>query len=121
MTKVPLQIHIGETLEAAGQSFIAAWERAEKGDFRPERHVGFESFAGFARTVTPKRLELAKTLRTAGPMSVRALSALLKRDYKSVHGDVQILLSAGLIDKTDEGLIEVTWDSITADFDLLAA
>ena len=52
---------------------------------------------------------------------MRALSVLLKRDYKSVHSDVQVLLNAGLIDRTDEGLIEVTWDSITADFDLLAA
>ena len=121
MTGIPLQIHIGEGLEAAGKRVIAAWKLAELGPVEPERHVGFESFAGFARTVTPKRLELAKSLRKAGPLSVRALSVLLKRDYKSVHSDVQILLNAGLIDRTDEGLIEVTWDSITADFDLLAA
>lgn len=121
MTGIPLQIHIGEGLEAAGQRVIAAWKRAEQGDTEPERHVGFESFAGFARTVTPKRLELAKCLRQSGPMSVRGLSVLLKRDYKSVHSDVQILINAGLIDKTDEGLVEVTWDKINADFDLLAA
>jgi predicted transcriptional regulator len=119
--KVPLQIHIGETLEEAGQSFVAAWKRAEQGISETERHVGFESFAGFARTVTPKRLELAKSLRKAGPLSIRALSILLKRDYKSVHNDVQILLNAGLVDKTDDGLVEVTWDKINADFDLMAA
>ena len=121
MKDIPLQVHIGEGLRAAGDRVIAAWKRAEKGIFEPERHIGFESFAGFARTVTPKRYELVKRLRQAGPLSVRALSVILKRDYKSVHGDVQILLNAGLIDRTDDGLVEVTWDKISAEWDLLAA
>ena len=121
MKNVPLQIHIGEGLRAAGDRFVAAWKRAEAGDFEPERHLGFESFAGFARTVTPMRFELVRQLRKAGPMSIRALAGLLKRDYKSVHGDVQILLDAGLIDKTEDGLIEVTWDQINAEMKLFAA
>jgi predicted transcriptional regulator len=121
MTNIPLQVHIGEGLEAAGERFIAAWERAERGIIAPERHVGFESFAGFAKAVTPKRFELVGKLRKAGPTSVRALSKLLKRDYKSVHGDVQILLNAGLIDRTEGGLVEVTWDQINAEMKLFAA
>ena len=121
MAQMALQIHIGESLEKMGERFITAWERAEKGIIEPERHVGFESFAGFAKTVTPKRFELVRQLRQAGPTSVRALSILLKRDYKSVHGDVQILLNAGLIDRTESGLVEVTWDQINAEMKLFAA
>ena len=121
MTKVPLQVHVGEGLEAAGERFIAAWERAEKGIIAPERHIGFESYECFAQVATPRRIELMKALRKSGPMSVRALSMLLKRDYKSVHGDVAKLLDTGLIERTESGLVEVTWDQVTYKLDLLAA
>jgi hypothetical protein len=48
MTKIPIQVHVGEGLEAAGERFIDAWERAEQGIIVPERHIGFESYEGFA-------------------------------------------------------------------------
>lgn len=121
MTRIPLQVHVGEGLEAAGKRFIDAWARAEQGIIARERHIGFESYEGFARVATPRRIELMKALRKAGPMSVRALSIFLKRDYKSVHGDVAKLLDAGLVDRTQSGLVEVTWDEVTAKLDLLAA
>ena len=121
MTNIPLQIHIGESLKEMGDRVIGAWKRAEAGDSSPERHLSFENYETFARTVTPRRSELLKALRKSGPMSVRALSVLLSRDYKSVHGDVARLLDVGLIDRTDERLIEVTWDKVSAELDLLAA
>ena len=121
MTNIPLQVHIGEGLEVACERFIAAWERAEKGIIAPERHLGFESYEGFAKIATPRRIELMKALRQSGPLSVRALSVLLKRDYKSVHGDVAKLLDSGLVDRAESGLVEVTWDEVTAKINLLAA
>jgi predicted transcriptional regulator len=121
MTNVPLQVHIGGTLKEMGDRFIKAWKRVEAGESSPERHLSFENYATFAKTVTPRRHDLLKALRKSGPMSVRALSMLLKRDYKSVHGDVAKLLDVGLIDRTDSGLVEVTWDKVSAELDLLAA
>ena len=121
MSNIPLQIHIGESLKDMGDRVIKAWKRAEAGESAPERHFSFENYATFAKTVTPRRHELLKVLRKSGPMSVRALSMLLKRDYKSVHGDVAKLLDTGLIDRTESGLVEVTWDQVTAKLDLFAA
>jgi predicted transcriptional regulator len=121
MTNIPLQVGIGGTLKEMGDRVIAAWKRAEAGESAPERHLSFENYETFARAVTPRRSELLKALRKTGSMSVRALSMLLKRDYKSVHGDVALLLKVGLIDRTDEGLVEVTWDEVTAKLNLLAA
>lgn len=121
MTNIPLQVHIGGTLKEMGEQFIKAWKRVEAGESAPERHLIFENYASFAKAVTPRRHELLKILRKSGPLSVRALSMLLKRDYKSVHGDVAKLLDIGLIDRTDSGLVEVTWDEVTAKLDLRAA
>ncbi len=38
--------------------------------------------------LTPKRLALLKSLRPHGPLSIRALSKQLERDYKNVHTQV---------------------------------
>ncbi len=114
------QVHI-ESREAAAQRVIAAWKRAETGDVAPERHLSFADYAAFTKIVTPRRHELLKALRKSGPLSVRALSMLVKRDYKSVHVDVAKLIEIGLIDRTDSGLVEVTWDELTAKLSLLAA
>lgn len=48
----------------------------------------FETMADMARTLTPSRFELLRTLQAQGPMTLRALARLLKRDVKSVHRDV---------------------------------
>ena len=120
MTSRSVEVHV-ESLEDAGKRVIAAWHAAEAGDVEPQFHVSFADLGTFMKTITSKRLELMKSLRKAGPLSIRAVSMLVKRDYKSVHGDVHILLNAGLIDRTDDGLIEVTWDKVSAELDLLAA
>ena len=45
----------------------------------------------------------------------------MKRDVKAVHGDVQALLKAGIVQKTDKGLILFPFDAIHVDFILKAA
>lgn len=114
------RVHI-ESREAAAQRVIDAWKQAEAADIAPERHLSFADYAAFAKIVTPRRHELLKALRKSGPQSIRALSMLLQRDYKSVHSDVAKLLEIGLIDRTESGLVEVTWDEVSAKLSLLAA
>ena len=45
----------------------------------------------------------------------------VERDVKAVHGDVTALLNAGLLSKTDDGLIVFPFDAIHVDFMLKAA
>jgi len=73
-----------------------------------------------ASVLTPKRLELMKTLRQHGPLSVRALSKQLERDYKNVHVDTSALEEVSLIQQTEEGLLLVPWDVIDAHVRLVA-
>lgn len=48
--------------------------------------------------LTPRRLEVLKTLRKKGPLSVRALAKTVERDYKNVHVDTRALEEAGLLE-----------------------
>ncbi|MBX3575973.1 MAG: winged helix DNA-binding protein [Rhizobiaceae bacterium] len=73
------------------------------------------------RLLTPNRWTLLRALRTQGPVSIRALSKALGRDYRGVHADVATLLQAGLIDRNEAGLVHVPWSKITAEMNLEAA
>jgi predicted transcriptional regulator len=103
MTK-NLEIHVEESAEAMARRFIDAWHRAERGEAAPEHHVSFESWAGLASVLTPRRLDLLRHLRRHPAVSIAELARTLGRDSKRVHADVEALASAGLIDRTRAGL-----------------
>ena len=116
MTGKQINLQIG-TLEDMGERFVAAWKAAEQGK-RPapdkRSNITFLGLESFVSVMSPKRLELLRALRRLGPLSVRALASHLARDYKSVHGDVAMLEDAGLIERTKDNKIAVTWDEINA-------
>ena len=70
--------------------------------------------------LTPCRLEILKKLRQQGPLSIRALSKNLERDYKNVHSDARALEDSGLLTRTEEGTLQVPWDVIDAHVQLVA-
>ncbi|MDN5872556.1 MAG: hypothetical protein L0H73_17845 [Nitrococcus sp.] len=115
-------LHIEVTsLEESLQQFASVWRQAERGEVVEAREaVGFESMAELLSTFTPKRWELIGQLRQAGSMSVYALAKLLERDYKNVHTDVKVLEKIGVIERDDQGHVQVPWDEIDAHI-LLAA
>ena len=101
--------------------FIHTWNIAQTGAVNePENHLVFESITGMLSILTPKRLELLRCLRKRGPMSVRALSKTLKRDYKNVHTEAKALEVVDLIQRTDNNLLIAPWDVIDAHVSLVA-
>jgi predicted transcriptional regulator len=71
---------------------VDAWQRAEQGELtETEVHLNFEDLSMLLAILTPRRLEVLKTLRQKGPLSVRALATTLERDYKNVHVDTRAL------------------------------
>jgi len=54
-------------------------------------------------------------LNEYGPSSIRKLSLILGRDYKTVYQDVRTLLELGIIQKREDGLIEAPYDRIVTD------
>ena len=115
-------IHMGvENVEHGFSRFIDAWHNAEaEGAEGAEVHLNFEDFAMFASILTPKRLELLRTLRQFGPLSVRALARKMERNYKNVHGDTKALEDVDLIQRTNEGLLIAPWDVIDTHVSLVA-
>ena len=120
MMKKQIQIGVGDaTMTAKG--FVDAWKRAESGQkIEVRQRLCFENLEILLKTLTSQRWVLLRTLRTGGPMSVRALANKLRRDYKNVHTDVRRLEQVGLIGRTKDDKIEVPWDIVEARLRLAA-
>ena len=104
------------TREKINQRFLRAFEGESPGEF-----ISFESPELLFRVISGKRWELLKVMTGAGPMTIREAARRLERDVKAVHGDVQALLKAGILQKTDKGLIVFPFDAVHVDFMLKAA
>jgi predicted transcriptional regulator len=115
-----IEIGVGDSATTA-RGFIEAWKRAERGArVATEERLDFENLESLLKNLTQARWALLKTLRTAGPMSVRALANHLKRDYKNVHTDVRRLEQIGLVDRDKDGKAKVPWTIIEAKLRLAA-
>jgi predicted transcriptional regulator len=115
-------IHVGVEDSSRGlDRFVETWKNAEAGKTtKTEIHLNYEDFAMLAAVLTPKRLQLLKALRKDGPLSVRALSKNVDRDYKNVHVDCTELEAACLIERDSDNLLIAPWDVIDAHFSLVA-
>jgi len=69
----------------------------------------------------PEAMGVLRAMAGAGPLSIRELARRMRRDVKSVHGDVQALLKAGVFDHVEDGRILFPYDEIHVDFVLHAA
>jgi len=104
-------------LKSVGNHFIEAWRT---GKAQSER-ISFASVELMFRVLTERRWELIRAMAGAGPMSIREAARRVGRDVKAVHGDVQALLNAGVLWKTEDGKIEFPFDAIHIDATVKAA
>ena len=120
MEKTEINVGVGSERQTAGE-FVDAWKRAESGEkMEPVYRLHFENLETLLRTLTPGRWLLLKRLRKTGPLSIRALSKEMGRDYKNVHTNVKRLTAVGLIRQVEDGRVEVPWDVVAATLDLAA-
>jgi predicted transcriptional regulator len=106
------------TSRTAMQDFARVWHsgKAEK-----SARISFATPELLWRVLTAKRLELLKALCGAGPVSIREAARRAGRDVKAVHGEVTALLKAGVIDRTDDGLIVFPYEAVKVEFVLAVA
>lgn len=97
--------------------FTQAWRSGKVSAPR----ISFESPELLFKTLSGKRWELLNAMAGAGPMSIREASRRVARDVKAVHGDVTALLNAGILSKTNDGMVVFPYDVIHVDFILKAA
>lgn len=121
MNERVIHIHI-ESEDAFYERAKAAFKNVEADtEIEESQHLSFVTYEQFTAALTDKRMEMLSVLKGQGPLSIRALSKSLNRDYKSVHGDVSRLMEIGLIEKREDGLIEAPYDKIISEIRLRAA
>ena len=115
-----LHVRVGpQTLASGLQAFARAAKAAQAGRrIEPQFSVGFSEIGPMLAVFTPRRWELIAALRSAGPSSVKALAQRLGRDYKNVHGDVAALLEWMVVQRLDDGRVEVPWREVVVDLQL---
>ena len=82
ITSKPFEDHREDTLDRA--------ERWEQGESVPHV-VNFQDASRLQRILTPRRLELVRSLMDAPAESMRNLADRLDRDVRQVHDDLQFL------------------------------
>jgi predicted transcriptional regulator len=95
---------------------LGALKGEEQGAF-----ISFVSAELLWKVITPKRWGVLRAMTGAGPLAIREVARRVGRDVKSVHGDVQALLKAGVLDRIDDGRILFPYDEVHVDFVLRAA
>jgi predicted transcriptional regulator len=83
--------------------------------------ISFASPELLFRLLTAKRWELIRALTGAGPVTIREAARRVNRDVKAVHGDIHALLNAGVLQKTEKGLVVFPFDAVRVDLILRAA
>ena len=100
---------------------LGDFTQARKSGKASAPRISFESPELLFKMLSGKRWELLNAMTGAGAMSIREAARCVERDVKAVHGDVIALLNAGLLSKTDNGMIVFPFDAIHVDFMLKAA
>jgi predicted transcriptional regulator len=103
--------------EAMAQ-FARAWR---SGTAEKSARISFATPELLWKVLTAKRWELLKAMCGAGPMSIREAARRVERDVKAVHGDVTALLSAGVLDRVEDGRVVFPFEAVKVEFLLRAA
>ena len=82
--------------------------------------ISFASAELLWKVLTAKRWEILRAMTGQGELAIREVARRIGRDVKAVHGDVRALLLAGVLDRTDRGVV-FAYDAIHVDFTLTKA
>ena len=107
-----------------GVSSVEETQKQLADAFRGE-HVGeFISFATVEllwKVLTTKRWNILQAMAGQGEMTIREIGRRVSRDVKAVHGDIQALLLAGVLDHAESGRVVFPYDAVRVDFTLRTA
>lgn len=103
------------TLSVASRDDVTRRALAAFGGQAQGSHISFTSAELLWQTFTHKRRELLQAVIGQGAMSIREAARRVGRDVNAVHGDVQVLLNAGVIERTGEGIL-FPYDAVHVDF-----
>ena len=109
------------TLQVAQPADVRQRARAAFQGKKQGARISFATPELLFRLLTAKRWDLIRALTGAGEVTIREATRRVGRDVKGVHGDVQALLKAGVLRKTESGRIAFPYDAVRVDVMLRAA
>ena len=78
---------------------LAAARKFDRGEkIEAIRGDYFESIDAVRNILTPRRLQLWQVIRDQKPASIMGLARMVRRDFKSVYQDVQLLVAVGIVE-----------------------
>ncbi|WP_461833388.1 HVO_A0114 family putative DNA-binding protein [Desulfothermus sp.] len=87
-----------KSLEETLNEFRDVWTDLEKGkNVKKKEAIYFTDIQALRAILTPKRIELLKTIKKYKPQSIYELAKLVNRNFKNVNEDLKLLNSLGLI------------------------
>ena len=89
-----------------------AWKTGEVANPR----ISFDSVEELWKALSPRKMDILKAMTGAGQLGIREVSRKVGRDVSAVHRDLQALIVAGIVDRTDEGKVVFPYDEIHVDF-----
>ena len=107
-------------VSAPAEALAAAARAMESGKAEKEARISFATPELLWQVLTAKRWELLKALCGAGTISIRETARRVGRDVKAVHGDVKALLDAGVLDRSEGGIL-FPFEAVKVEFLLKAA
>jgi predicted transcriptional regulator len=109
------------TLDVSDREQVTRRALAAIAGRRQGARISFASPELLFRLLTAKRWQLIRAMTKVGPLSIREAARRVRRDVKAVHGDVHALLNAGILRRTEDGLVEFPFDAVRVDVMLHAA
>lgn len=103
------------SIEEVKERLAAAFRDEPQG-----QRISFTSVDLLWKAISPKRWDIIRAMTGQGPLAIREVARRVGRDVKAVHGDVLALVSAGVIDRTENGVV-FPYDAVHVDFILKAA
>jgi predicted transcriptional regulator len=91
-----------------------AWKTGEA----TEPRISLYSVEDLWKALSPKKMDILKAMTGAGQLGIREVSRKVGRDVSAVHRDLQALIVAGIVDRTDDGKVVFPYDEIHVDFTL---
>lgn len=104
------------SVEDTRQQLAAAFRGEAQGEF-----IAFASVELLWKVLTVKRWEIIRAMTGQGQMTIREVARRVGRDVKAVHGDIQALLKAGVLDRSETGRVMFPFDAVHVDFTVTMA
>lgn len=108
-------LHISvSTIDEISARYAAVWDgdKSARGHF-----LSFLSWDLLHDTLSPNRIAIIKAMTGEGEISIREIARRVKRDVRAVHSDVTKLITQGVIEKGESGIV-FPYDDIHFDFTL---